>query len=272
MNYGVIKVMQHFVEVGLCRISANVSALRPDAPWLVFSNSLMTDHTIWAAQQAHFAGRYNILTYDQRGHGRSDAPAKVSFTELSGDVLALLDHFDIASCIYVGLSMGVPTGLNFAAGNPDRVAAMILSDGQMATQPSGRQTWQARIDQARAKGMAHVADDTVARWFDPAFIASGGAETLRKAAGKMQVDGYCACAAALQDYDFTAAAAGLTVPVQLLAGANDGAMPTVMAAMAETIPGASLSVIEGAGHIPNVEKPEAFNQAMETFLTFITKS
>ena len=87
----------------------------------------------------------------------------------------------------------------------------------------------------------------------------------RKAAAEMQVDGYCACAAALQDYDFTVAAAGLTVPVQLLAGANDGAMPTVMAAMAETIPGAKLSVIEGAGHIPNVEKPEAFNRALFEF-------
>lgn len=272
MNYGVIKVMQHFVEVEGCRIFARTSERLPEAPWLVFSNSLMTDHTVWAAQEAHFAGRYNILTYDQRGHGRSDAPESVSFADLSGDVLALLDHFDIASCIYVGLSMGVPTGLNFAAGSPDRVTAMILSDGQMATQPSGRQTWQTRIDLARAKGMAQVADDTVARWFDPAFIASGGAESLRKAAAQMRSEGYCACATALQDYDFTAAAAGLTVPVQLLAGANDGAMPAVMAAMAETIPGAKLSVIEDAGHIPNVEKPEAFNRAMETFLTFITKS
>ena len=212
------------------------------------------------------------LQYDQRGHGRSDAPASVTFADLSGDVRALLDYFDIASCIYVGLSMGVPTGLNFAANNPDRVSAMILSDGQMATQPSGRQTWQARIDLARARGMPHIADDTVARWFDPAFIATGGAESLRQAAANMRLDGYCACAAVLQDYDFTAAASGLTVPVQLLAGANDGAMPAAMEKIAHFIPSANLSIMDGAGHIPNVEKPQAFNSAIEAFLALSTKN
>lgn len=248
-----------------CPIFVSVAEAGGQAPWMVFSNSLMTDHRIWDAQVAHFAGRFNMLRYDQRGHGRSGVSETVDFDMLSGDALRLLDHFEIETCIYVGLSMGVPTGLNLTRQHPGRVSHMILSDGQMATQPAGRQTWQGRIDAARANGMPWVAGDTIQRWFAADFIAAGGAESMLASARQMQVEGYCACAAALQDYDFAAAAAGLTIPVQLLAGSNDGAMPQTMQVMAQTIPNARFNIIEGAGHIPNVEQPGRFNAAMDSF-------
>jgi 3-oxoadipate enol-lactonase len=249
------------------RIFATANIAGPKAPWLVFSNSLMTDHTVWDAQVSHFGGRFNILTYDQRGHGRSEAPGSVTFDVLSRDVLALLDHFDIARCTYVGLSMGVPTGLAVVARAPERIEGLLLSDGQMATQATGRATWQSRIDNARAHGMPWVADDTVGRWFNADFVKSGGATRLRDAAATMSVEGYCACAAALQVYDFTNVATGLSVPVQLVAGANDGAMPAVMQRMTEAIPGASLDVIPDAGHIPNLEQPARFNAVLESYLS-----
>jgi len=258
---------EHILVRAGCSIFSRRDLADPDAPWLVFSNSLMTDHTVWENQALHFGNRYNILRYDQRGHGRSDAPAAVTFEALSGDVEALLDAFSIEKCIYVGLSMGVPTGLTFAGRNPGRLAGLVLVDGQAATQPTGRQTWQGRIDFARENGMTAVADDTVGRWFSDDFVKSGGAEPLRQAAGRMRVEGYCACAAALQAYDFSGEAAALTVPVLLLAGANDGAMPSTMEALAKTIPGGRFETIPDAGHIPNVEQPDRFNAAMEAFLT-----
>lgn len=257
----------HFVESSGCTIHAVVSRIDEKAPWLVFSNSLMTDHTVWNRQAVHFSSHYNILRYDQRGHGQSDAPAQVSFDDLSGDVLTLLDHFGIDKVTYVGLSMGVPTGLAFAGQNPDRVERMVLSDGQMATQPSGRQTWQARIDAARANGMEWVADDTVKRWFAPEFVAAGGAEQLRAAAAAMSVTGYAACAGALQDYDFENEARNLQVPVLLLVGEKDGAMPSVMRDLQAAIKGAELKIIDGAGHIPNLEQPDQFNAFVADFLS-----
>lgn len=255
----------HFVSIGGCTIFAMVSRASAVAPWLVFSNSLMTDHTIWEAQARHFAG-YNILRYDQRGHGRSEVTQTVTFDQLSGDVLGLLDHFEIETCVYIGLSMGVPTGLNFARRNPHRLSRMVLSDGQMVTMPTGRQTWQSRIEAARANGMAWVADDTIARWFSPDFVAGGNVEKLRALASGQDVAGYCACATALQDYDFTSAAAGLGVPVLLLAGSNDGAMPQSMDVMAKTIANAQFALVEGAGHIPNFERPDEFNALVDAFL------
>lgn len=256
----------HFIESNGCTIHANVSKTSDDAPWLVFSNSLMTDQTIWDDQVAFFAGHYNILRYDQRGHGLSGVKEVVTFDDLSGDVLTLLDHFGIGKVTYVGLSMGVPTGLAFAGRVPDRVSRMILSDGQMATQATGRQTWQARIDAARHHGMPWVADDTVGRWFSPEFVADGGAEQLRQAAARMDVSGYAACAGALQDYDFEAQARGLEIPVLLLAGERDGAMPVVMQDLKAAIEGSEFAIVEDAGHIPNLENAARFNALVQNFL------
>lgn len=259
--------MDQLIDGGGCPIFVSVSNAAGDRPWLVFSNSLMTDRAIWDAQVQHFAQRFNILRYDQRGHGRSGLTGPVDFDVLSGDVLTLLDHFAIESCIYVGLSMGVPTGLNLAGKHPSRVSKLILSDGQMATLPTGRQVWQSRIDAARANGMGWVAEDTIRRWFAPEFVAAGRVDFMLESARNMQVEGYSACAAVLQGYDFVAVAGALSVPVQLLAGSNDGAMPQTMQVMAQTIPNAQFALIDGAGHIPNVEQPERFNQAMEAFLS-----
>lgn len=258
-------VTQKLVSNEGCKLAATAYRQVASVPWVVFSNSLMTDQTIWDAQVCHLAERYNILTYDQRGHGLSEV-GRVTFDLLSSDVVALLDYFGIGECTYVGLSMGVPTGLGLVSRHPERVTGMVLSDGQIATQPSGRQTWQGRIDAARANGMPWVAKDTVARWFHPGFVAAGGAEKLQAAAAAMSVDGYCNCASALQDYDFMEVATALSVPVQLIAGSNDGAMPQTMRTMADTIPRSRLDIIPDAGHIPNVEQPDRFNSLLERFL------
>ena len=92
-----------------------------DAPWVVFSNSLVTDLTIWDAQVAALGDRFRVLRYDQRGHGRTPAgEAAPDMPRLGADLLAVLDHFGVDRCTFVGLSMGVPTGLAAFGAKPDR--------------------------------------------------------------------------------------------------------------------------------------------------------
>ncbi|HEY0352699.1 MAG TPA: alpha/beta fold hydrolase, partial [Enterovirga sp.] len=81
-------------------------------PWIVLSNSLAADHTMWDPQMALLTQRYRALRYDTRGHGRSDAPpAPYSFGGLVGDVLAVMDHHGVERAAYMGLSLGGMTGL-----------------------------------------------------------------------------------------------------------------------------------------------------------------
>ena len=68
------------------------------APWLVFSNSLMTDLSLWDDQVAAYAGRFRILRYDQRGHGGSSMlPGPCRFDDLADDLIAVLDAFGVDS-------------------------------------------------------------------------------------------------------------------------------------------------------------------------------
>src|SRR5690606_19686986 len=107
---------------------------------------------------------------------------------------------------------------------------------------------------------------TVERWFAPDFIASGKAEPVRAMTAEVSLEGYRACAGALQNYDFSHVLPRITVPTLLIAGANDGNMPQSMRIFADTITGACFEIIAQAGHIPNFEQPERFNRVLTTFL------
>lgn len=242
------------------------------APWLVFSNSLLTDLSLWDAQVARFGGQYRILRYDQRGHGGTQAPEEPStLDQLAADAEALMAHFGIEAATFVGVSMGAATGLLLASREPGRVAAVIASDGQAGTAPGGAQAWQERMDMARVEGMDAFAAATLKRWFAPASYSAGNPalERVRAMIRATSEAGFVACARALQNYDFRGSLPSLQQPVLLVAGAADGAMPTTMRDMAKVIPNARFVEIPDAGHLPCIEAPSAFNEKMEAFLAEI---
>ncbi len=104
------------------------------APWLVFSNSLMTDLSLWDDQAAAFGESFRILRYDQRGHGRTGIPAEdCTMERLAADLIGLMDALGIARAHLVGISMGAATCLGAALAQPRRVASLVMADGQAAT-------------------------------------------------------------------------------------------------------------------------------------------
>lgn len=250
-----------------CRIDGNTQA---GAPSIVFCNSHATNLTMWDAQLAAFSDAYRILRYDQRGHGSTpaDAEQEWSFDAMADDVVRLLDALGIERAILVGISMGAVTVLRCAARFPQRVECVIASDGQWAAPETAPVAWQQRIGKAQREGMAALAEPTLQRWFLPAFAARDPQARARVAAmiSSTSLDGYAGCARAMQHYDFRADYAQLALPVLLLVGAQDGALPAVMRQMQRATPGAQLLEIDDAGHLPNIERSEAFNAAVSTFL------
>jgi 3-oxoadipate enol-lactonase len=79
-------------------------------------------------------------------------------------------------------------------------------------------------------------------------------------------DGFVRAARALQDYDFSAYPAALRGPALFLAGAGDGVLPDGLARMATSASNASFVAIPEAGHLPNIEQPARFNQALGKLL------
>jgi 3-oxoadipate enol-lactonase len=241
----------------------------PGAPWLMFSNSLLTDLSVWDAQVAALAANYRILRYDQRGHGGTQVPPQpTNLDELVGDAAALLDVFRIDRVAVIGVSMGAATALCLAARSAGRVTRVAASDGQAATAPNGAAAWQERIDFAVAHGMAAVAESTIQRWLTPPTLASGrpAVQHVGDMVRGTSLDGFIACARALQSYDFRTELGAIQQPALLIAGEQDGAMPKTMQAMQAAIPGARYTEIAGAGHLPGLEQPAAFNASLVPFL------
>lgn len=239
------------------------------APWLVFSNSLMTDLSLWDDQAAAFGESFRILRYDQRGHGRTGIPAEdCTMERLAADLIGLMDALGIARAHLVGISMGAATCLGAALAQPRRVASLVMADGQAATPTGGAQAWEERIALARTQGMAGLAVPTIARWFQPASVETNG-EGVRRVAGMIAatpLDGFLRAVRALQRFDFRPGLTALACPALMLAGAADGALPKTLAGLAEAVPDGRFVEIPDAGHLPNIEQPGAFNAALATFL------
>jgi len=229
------------------------------APALVFANSLGTDFRIWDKVVARLGERFRIVTYDKRGHGLSDAPAApYVLADHVGDLAGLLAHLEVTNATVCGLSVGGMIAQALAADHPGLVSRLILCDTAHKIGPP--ENWEKRMAAVREGGIEVLADTVMGLWFSAAFHA-GRADELRgwrHMLVRTPVDGYVGTCAALRDADLTATSAKLDIPTLCLCGSDDGATtPDLVRSTADLIPGARFELIEGAGHLPCIEAPNA---------------
>jgi 3-oxoadipate enol-lactonase len=239
------------------------------APWLVFSNSLATNFSLWDAQAAEFCQSFRILRYDQRGHGGTDAPhGRYTFATLMADVLALFDAFGVERAHFCGLSMGGATAVGLAELYPDRLDRVIVCDSGAMSTPAQTKQWEERIEAAEKGGMEALVEPTMTRWF-PAEIRAANPPYLDKVRAMIRstpVNGFIGCSAALADHDYNAAVGTVTRPVLFIAGSKDGITPGVMQDMNRRLHASRYVELEGAGHISNLDQPAEFTKAVREFL------
>jgi len=254
-------------DAGL-RLNARVDG--PEgAPWVVFSNSLSVNLSLWDGQVAAFGPRFRFLRYDQRGHGKSDTPTDdFTMDDLASDLLALLDDFNVDKAVLVGVSMGCTTVLRCAARAPSRCLGVVGCDGQWRSAPGTAAMWEERFAVVREGGMEAIAEPTVRRWFQPGFFSRkpDEIERIKAMVAATKQEGYFSCGKALQNYDFRADYPALSMPALFLAGAQDGDLPKIMREMADATPGGLFQIINECGHLPNIEQPELFFQAVDGFV------
>ena len=239
------------------------------APWLVLSNSLATNLTMWDEQVRALARSYRVLRYDQRGHGESDAPAgRYRFDQLIADAVALMDALEVKKAHFGGLSMGGATACGLAQRHGDRLDRVIICDSPCQSTPATKQQWEDRIAVAEKEGIEALVEPTIARWFPPETLKANPPhlETVRGMIRSTPVAGFIGCAAALADHDFRSGIGQVTQPVLFIVGDKDGTTPAAMRQMHEALPGSTFVELAGAGHISNLDAPQAFNRAIESFL------
>jgi len=243
----------------------------PDGPWLIFSNSLATNLAAWDDQAREFKRMFRVLRYDQRGHGGTEAPGgRYRFEVLIADALALMDALGIRKAHFAGLSMGGATALGIAEHHPERLDKVIVCDSPCQSTPTSAQQWEERIAIAQKQGIEALVEPTVARWFPPEVIKANPPylNLIREMIRTTPVTGFIGCAAALADHDYASAVEAVQRPVLFLAGEKDGggATPAAMRKLNAAAPGSRYVELAGAGHISNLDRPEAFNRAVADFL------
>ncbi len=261
-----------FIESGDAVIHAELIGDPEEQPVLCFVNSLGTDFRIWDQVAAHFAEDYCLLLYDKRGHGLSDlGQGPVTIDRHVDDLLALVDHFGIDRFGLIGLSIGGQIAQRLAVRAPDRLAALVLCD--TAVKLGDAETWNGRIAAVEAGGMEAVGDATMERWFTAVYRAEEDMplRIWRNMLTRQSAKGYIASCLAVRDADLTSDAPQIDVPTLVVVGDDDKASPPdLVRATAEMIPGARFAVIEGAGHLPCIERPDELAALIGDLLDQVT--
>ena len=241
-----------------------------DGTALVFINSLGTDLRMWDAVMSRRPASLRALRMDKRGHGLSGTgPQGYRISDLAEDVIAAMDHVGIARAVIIGCSIGGLIAQHIALMAPGRVIGLVLSN--TASKLGAAEGWLERIEAVRVNGMAAMADSIMQRWFGPAMLDRPEAALWRQMLARTDAEGYSATCAAIAGADITDRLGKIAHPALVLGGQHDLATPPeVVANLARALPRADFLMFETTGHLPAVEAPEAFADALIKFVERIT--
>lgn len=233
-----------------------------EGPTLILTHGFSATSAMWQPQVEALSAQYQLVIWDMRGHGRSDAPtddSRYSEAHTTADIAALLEVVGAQSAIVGGLSLGGYMSLAFYADYRDRVDALLIFDtGPGFKNDAARDAWNVT---------ANASGDNIERLGEAAL--SGGSPE-RAGARHQDLAGVVRAARnMLTQYNdrVIQSLPGIEVPSLVLVGADDEPFLVATDYMASKIPGARKVVIPDAGHASNIDQPELFNRAVLDFLT-----
>lgn len=252
-----------------CEIAYAVSG---EGPPLVLLHAFPLGLSMWEAQAAALAASHRVIRFDARGFGASGPSAgPLTMERIADDAAALFDALGVERAVVGGCSMGGYAALAFARRHPERLRALYLqdtragADGEEAR--AGRLALAARVV---AEGASVAADAFLPKLLGettrrerPALVAELRERILATPARAI-ADALHGLAARS---DSRPTLAGLRVPTLVLVGDEDVLTPPAESeAIASAVRAARLVVVPRAGHLANLEQPEAVNTALASFL------
>lgn len=216
--------------------------------------------------------RYRLIALDWRGFGESEITGTISTMELfADDVAALMDSLGMQQSVLCGLSMGGYASFAFLRKYPERVNGLILADTRPgADTPEAQANRENVARMAETQGTGAIADLQVPRLLSE-YTRQHHPEVemrVRQMIESATTQGIAAASRGMaQRADSTDLLAHISCPTLVIVGEQDALTPpSVAQEYAAQIPGAQLAIITNAGHLSNLEQPEAFLQAIEGFL------
>ena len=240
------------------------------APAVVLHHPLATNLSFWDEATAALQGKFRVVRFDARGHGKSDTPAgPYDFETLSRDVLSLMDHLELRRAGFVGLSMGGMIAQHLAVRHGERFSCISIVSASSKTADGMRHLWSERVQAARDRGMASQVEPALQRWLTAANRANR-ADLVQRCSRMIEatpVEGYAGWCSAIEQLDVTAKLDGIKTPTLVIVGADDPATPVAVSeTIQRNIPGAELAIIPTVSHMLAIENPAAFHAELLPFL------
>ncbi|TWV44886.1 alpha/beta fold hydrolase [Streptomyces misionensis] len=230
------------------------------------------DRTMWDPQVAEFSADRRVIAPDLRGYGASPVTSgKVPLSRHAEDVAGLLDLLGVDTFVLAGLSMGGQIAMECYDRFGDRIRGLVLADTFAEPEtPEGVRSRNAMADRLLAEGMRGYADEVLDRMVAP----YARAEVKAHVHGMMTATDPRGAAASLRGRaerpDYRDLLTRVTVPALVVVGADDTYTPVADAeSLARSLPDATLEVVEGAAHLPNLERPKEFNRALGDLLSHV---
>ena len=243
---------------------------RGTGPPLVLIHGLGGDNTSWEVPvKPFFEDQYRVIAMDLRGHGQSSRTEGEYSTELfAADVNSFLDEIGVSAARVVGISMGGAIAMMLAATNPEKVERLVLMDTwaacdeatevtflewEMASKVSQELTQWIGLWRGATSEWIEANPDLVSEFFD--FWPTNFGDDFAKS-----------CKACIE-HDAREHLAAIKAPTLVLAGARDILTPPHLSnELHHAIPGSGLVIIDGAGHVPFLLKPDETLDTLARFL------
>ena len=252
-----------FVDANGERLHYTVEGTGPD---VLLIHSMGTNAYMWRDQIGALKDRYRCVAFDCRGHGETTYNQRFDVAGVAADHKAGLDALGIETCHVVGLAMGGPIAISFAAQWPEAVRSLVVADAFVDMREVGG----ARIPEWAKSIRETPMDEFGRRYAESRLMPSATAaarEDMSAAIAKVSPEAYIDTMKAIFEIEFTEDLAKVRAPTLVIFGEEDEVTPRHHSEqIADGIPGAVLETIPDAGHIANIDQPEAFNRILSDFL------
>lgn len=215
----------------------------PQAPTLILLHGNGEDHTYFVKQLPAFSPHFRLVLMDTRGQGQSTGgDGELNFSVFAADLLALMDHLQIAKAHLLGFSDGGNLALTFALAHPERVQSLILNGANL--EPGG------------VKLSTQL----------PIVLGYGCCRLLSPFSHKARQNGALLGLMVNHPHIPPQALAALTMPVLVIVGERDMIRDRHSQLIARSLPNAQFVRIPGGDHFCAAKCPEVFNHAVLSFL------
>ncbi len=240
---------------------------------LVLLHAFPLNGKMFEPQMGAFSGERRVIAPDYPGFGRSPrTPAQPDVRYYAGCVRNLLDRLELERVVLGGVSMGGYVAFECVRLFPEQISGLVLANTR--PDPDSREARESRKEMARRvaeEGVGVLIGLQMERLLAPDTLRNdpGVVEAVKTMILESSPDGVVAALGAMRERpDSTDLLSDIKVPTLVVGGEQDAiSSPEVMGAMAEKILGSRHATIPSAGHLSNLESPEAFNAALAGFLT-----